>query len=104
MRRSKNNDYIKKCSVMGKKSAESRAKERLENALNYRPINSMVVFDIWTNNPRSGAKHHLEIKHEIDNGNDRYNVYLDGERWKKPFSRWGFCRWLFCKIDSVIIC
>ena len=78
--------------------------ERLGNALNYKPITSIVVFEINTHNPRTGAKHNLVIRHEINNGNNRFNVYLDGVKWQKQFSRFGFCRWLFKKIDSVIFC
>lgn len=88
---------------MGKSSQQVQENKRLESALNHRPTNSMLVFEIWTHNPRTGAENHLQIKHEIDNGNNRYNVYLNGEKWRKPWSRTGFVTWLFEKIDSVII-
>lgn len=99
--REKIKNYKEKCRSMGKRSQEVQAENRLSNALNYRPINSTIIFEVWTHNPRNKAKHHLQIKHEVDNGNNKYNVYLDGVKWRKQFSRIGFCRWLFSKIDSV---
>lgn len=99
----RHNQKIKdKCRKMGRASQRAQAKSRLSNALNYRPTTSYLVFEINTSNPRNGIKHHIEIRHEIDNGNNRYNVYLDGKRWQKQWSRFGFCRWLFGKIDRVV--
>ena len=86
----------------GKRSQQVQAENRLSNALNYRSTNSLIIFEIWTYNPLNKNKHHIQIKHEINNGNNRYNVYLDNVKWHKQWSRLGFCRWLFLKIDSVV--
>ena len=90
--------------VRGLKSAGSDSNTRLQAALEYGPnrsIESYLVFEIRTFNPRTKQRHLLEIRHDPGDGNDRYSVYLDGDRWHKPWSRWGFCRWLFKQIDSV---
>ena len=94
----RNNRYTE----MGKASQQFQTENRLANALNYRPVTSYLVFELCTNNPRNGVKHHLEIKHELHNGNSRYNVYLNGEKWGKQWSRTGFCKWLFKQIDDVV--
>lgn len=102
MRHSKN--YLKKCSRQGKQSQKAQENNRLESALNHEPIRSIesdLILEINTFNPRNGAENNLKIVHEVCNGNDRYSVYLNGDRWKKQFSRTGFCNWLFNKIDSV---
>lgn len=91
---------------MGKLSQKARMNDRLAAALAYgpiRPVESFLVFEIRTRNPRTGIEHHIEIKHDPGDGDNRYSVYLDGVKWNKPWSRLGFCRWLFWKIDSVII-
>lgn len=100
MRRNKKN--IERCRKMGLESQRVQAENRLKSALNYKPLNSYTVFELNTCNPRNGIKHQLIIKHELHNGNNRFNVYLDGEKWGKQWSRYGFCRWLFKQIDSVI--
>ena len=94
--------HKERCSRMGKASQKAQEQNRLANALNYRPPHSVLVFELNTHNPRTGAKNHIQIKHETGNGQGRYNVYLNGDRWKKSWSRWGFCRWLFGKIDHVM--
>ena len=99
----RHNKFTKKqCQLGGVNSQIMQANDRLANALNYRPVNSLPIFEIWTYNPSTGAKNHLEIKHEMGDGNNRYSVYLDGKRWHKPWSRTGFCLWLFGKIDAVV--
>ena len=98
----RNKKHTERCSRMGKASQAAQARKRLEAALAYAPEDSYLVFEIHTHNPRTGAKNHLEIRHEFDNGNSRYNVYLNGDKWHKQWSRWGFCRWLFEKIDPVL--
>lgn len=88
----------------GLASQKKQRNSRLEAALSYgpiRPTESYLVFEIGTHNPKTDVYHFMEIRHEMLNGNDRYSVYLDGVRWHKQFSRWGFCKWLFGKIDSV---
>ncbi len=88
---------------MGKASQRVQAESRLKHALDYTPPTTYVVFEINTSNPRNGIKHHIKIVHEIHNGNNRFNVYLNGEKWGKQWSRLGFCRWLFRQIDAVVI-
>lgn len=91
-------------SKRGKQSQVVQENERLVAALKYgpiRPIESYLVFEITTYNPRTGQRHLLQIKHEIMNGNNRYNVYLDGDRWRNQWSRYGFIIWMFDKIESV---
>lgn len=95
MRRFKNPRAAGKAGILAQKN------KRLEHALEYKPQDSYLVFELHTHNPRTGAKNHLEIRHEEGNGPSRYTVYLNGDRWHKPFSRWGFCRWLFEKIECV---
>jgi hypothetical protein len=95
----------KKRSDMGRKSQAVQENARLASALAYgprRPIESYLVFQIRTRNPRTGQEHEIEIKSDPGAGNNRYHVYLDGVKWAKPWSRWGFCRWLFDKIDRVL--
>lgn len=90
---------------MGLVSAVARDNARLQSALKYgpiRPVESYRVFEIGTHNPRTGQRHLLEICHDVGDGDNRYSVYLDGIKWRKPWSRYGFCRWLFGKIDPVI--
>jgi len=88
-------------SRMGKRSQEVQENKRLSHAVNLRPTNSLLVFEVRTNNPRTGIQHHIEIRHEIQNGNDRYSVYLNGDRWRNSWSRTRFVSWLFRQIDSV---
>lgn len=88
----------------GKQSQIVQENKRLTAALEHGPIRtieSYPVFEITTHNPRTGQRHLLEIKHELLNGTDRYNVYLDGVKWRNQFSRYGFVTWLFGKIESV---
>ena len=80
--------------------------ERLAVAMSLppiRPVDSRLVFELATHNPRTGHLHHLEIKHEMENGNNRFNVYLDGACWRNQWSRSGFVTWLFEQIDRVIV-
>lgn len=100
--------YFKKISdknsLRGKKSQAIQATKRLTAALNYGPVRTLesyLVFEITTHNPRTGQRHLLQIKHEIMNGNNWYNVYLDGDRWRNQWGRYGFICWLFDKIESV---
>lgn len=89
----------------GKCSQEVQENNRLASALAYgpvRPIEPFLVFEIRTHNPNTGIEHLMEIKSDPGDGNNRYHVYLDGVRWAKPWSRTGFCRWLFNKIDPVL--
>jgi hypothetical protein len=95
----------KKRSAMGRKGQAVQENARLASALAYgprRPVESYLVFQIHTRNPRTGQEHEIEIKSEPGDGDNRYHAYLDGVSWAKPWSRWGFCRWLFEKIDSVL--
>jgi len=86
---------------MGKASQAVQENNRLAHALKHRPVTSYLVFELDTHNPRTGQRHHSDIRHDIDNGNDRYAVYLDGERWRNGWSRTRFIDWLFRQIDSV---
>ena len=88
----------------GRRSQEVRRDTRLAAALEFgtaRSIESFLVFELATRNPQSGILHYLEIRHEIGNGNDRFAVYLDGDRWRNGWSRSRFCVWLFKQIESV---
>jgi len=91
------------CSRGGINSQKVQENKRLSGALDYRPMHSYIVFEITTHNPRSGVRHHIVIKNEYNNGSNRYNVYLDGDKWREHWSRWGFCRWLFRQIDPVFV-
>lgn len=88
----------------GKISQRNQENKRLERALKYGPVRSVesfFVLEIITRNPRTGRENHIELRHEIDNGNNRYNVYLNGERWRNQWSRTRFASWLFKQIESV---
>ncbi len=88
----------------GKLSQAARRNERLASALEFepaRPAESFLVFELATRNPRTEVTHYLEIRHEVDDGTDRFNVYLDGDKWRNGWSRSRFCGWLFKQIDSV---
>lgn len=90
----------------GKRSQDVQTNSLLAAAMAYgsiRAIESYLVFEIRTRNPRTGVEHLIEIKNDPGDGNNRYHAYLDGARWAKPWSRTGFCRWLFTKIDSVVV-
>lgn len=87
--------------LYGRKTQENN---RLQHALEFgptRPIESYYVFGIATYNPSTGIAHIFEIRHDVGNGTNRYNIYLDGELWKINFSRWWFVNWLFERIESV---
>jgi hypothetical protein len=90
-----------KASRMGRASQAAQENDRLAYALSYRPTTSYLVFELDTHNPRTGQRHHIEIRHEMSTGNNRYAVYLDGERWRNGWSRTRFIGWLFRQIDSV---
>lgn len=100
MRHRKILEFKQKQSERGKIGQRIKAENRLANALEYEP-HSYLVFELYTHNPRSGTRHHIEIKHEIDNGNERYNIYLNGEKWRNSWSKTRFADWLFKQIDSV---
>ncbi len=101
MRHSKIVAFKQKQSRRGKIGQQIKAEERLANAVAYEP-HSYLVFELHTNNPRTGIKNHIQIKHESDNGKDRYNIYLNGDRWRNSWSRHRFTNWLFNQIDSVM--
>lgn len=90
-----------RCSRMGKRSQEVQRNHRLEHLTDLRPTTSFLVFELRTNNPTTGIQHHIEIRHEIDNGTNRYNIYLNGERWRNGWSRTRFVKWIYTQIDSV---
>lgn len=70
-----------KLSRMGKISQKVQENKRLKAALSgpIRSIESTLIFEIKTFNPFSGLRNTIEIKHEIENGNNRFNVYLNGK-------------------------
>lgn len=89
---------------MGRESQRVQAECRLAAALEFgaiRPIESTLIFEVHTFNPLSGQRHLLELKHELRNGNDRYNLYIDGKRQRNQWNRSGFVNWMFRKIESV---
>jgi len=93
-------------SEMGKRSQLVQANQRLSATLKFgaiRSVDPIVIFEIRTRNIASGQEHLLEIKHEVSNGNNRYMVYLDNKKLGTQWSKTLFCRWLFSKIDSVLI-
>jgi len=86
----------------GLRSAEAQRNKRLSSALEaYRP-RDYLVYEIATFNAREGHTNYLEIWHEAYGGNNRYAVYLNGEKWRNGWSRTRFCQFLFEQIDSVI--
>lgn len=90
--------------IMGLKSQENRFNDRLQAALDFsqiRPIESYLVYEIIGINPRTGRMVCLELCHDVDNGVNRYNLYMDGKKIGRQWSRWGFCQWLFDMIDCV---
>ncbi len=93
----------KQAAAWGKRSAEVRRDGRLAAALAYdaEVVRSFLVFEVRTFNPCSGQRHLLELKHELRNGNDRFNLYIDGTRQRNQWSRTGFVDWMFRKIESV---
>jgi len=104
MRQSIFKNISEKNSARGKASQVVQHNTRLARALEYGPlraIESYLVFELRTHNPRTGQRHLIEIRHELDNGNDRYNVYLDGDKLRNQWSRSWFAAWLFSKIESV---
>ena len=90
-----------RASRMGKVSQRAQENRRLTHALDHRPVTSYLVLELDTHNPRTGQRHHIEIRHDPGNGNDRYSVYLDGGRWRNSWSRSRFAGWIFAQIDSV---
>ena len=88
----------------GRRSGEVQRVDRLAAALNFapvRPVEDVLVFEVRTFNPFSGQRHLLELKHGVRNGNDRFDLWIDGTRQRNQWSRWGFVHWMFRKIDSV---
>jgi hypothetical protein len=61
--------HKEKCSLRGKQSQEIQENSRLSAALNYQPIESFIVFEIETHNPRTSQRQNLEIRHDPGNGN-----------------------------------
>lgn len=104
MRRTR--ELIKKARENGRRRAvRSNAVQRdarLAAALDRCAPTDYMVFELATCNPRTGLVHYLEIYHEAYGGNNRYAVYLDGDRWRNGWSRSRFCSWIFNQIDSVV--
>jgi hypothetical protein len=100
MRRS--SEYKESCRLRGIASQRASQNKRLAHAVDCRPTESYLVLEIGVHNPRTGIYNYMEIRHEMKDGNNRNTVYLNGVRWNKAFSRSGFCRWLFNKIDPVL--
>lgn len=97
--------YIEKCSLRGKNSQIVQDNNRLQAAIEFgpiRPIESIFLYEINTRNPRTGQEHHFELHHDVGNGSGKFNVYLDGEKWRTGWSKTKFTKWLFSKIDSVV--
>ena len=94
----------KQAEEWGKRSADVQREGRLDAALNFKPIRSVtstLIFEVRTLNPITGLRHVLELKHEARNGNDRYNLYIDGKCQRNQWSRWGFVVLMFNKIEKV---
>jgi hypothetical protein len=88
--------------MRGKIGQSVQENNRLSAALDHRPIEGFMIFEIETHNPRTGQRQNLEIRHDPGNGNNRYYLYINGERSRKQWSRTGFTKWLFKNIDQVI--
>ena len=92
-----------KAARMGRAGQAAQENNRLAHALSPRPTASYLVFEMDTHNPRTGQRHHIEIRYDMGNGNDRYAIYLNGERWRNGWSRTRFAAWLFRQVDSVLV-
>lgn len=90
--------------MKGLASQEKQANDRLQAAIDFgpiRPIKSYLVHEFISINPRTGIMVYLELLHEFRNGTDRYNLYADGKKIGRQWSRWGFAQWVFGKVDPV---
>jgi hypothetical protein len=85
-------------------SQQARRNERLAAALLYepaRPIERVLLFELATWNPIRGQGHYLELWHEVDTGEGKFAVYLDGRRWRNGWSVSRFAGWMARQIDRV---
>lgn len=100
------NKHIETCRAKGRRSQANQQNYRLQAALECGPIRSIEGRDmlyVLTYNPRTETEHFKKIRHEIDNGNDRYNVYLDKQKWRNGWSKTRFVKWFFEQIEKVRI-
>lgn len=86
--------------AMARRSNEVQADARLAAALDCAPRSRTLVFELATWNPLRNRGHYLELWH--DAGNGRFEVWLDGERWRNGWSRSRFGRWLAGQVDHVL--
>ena len=88
----------------GKLSQAARRNERLAAALEFGPVRAVektLLFELATWNPIRQQGHYLELWHELRDGNGKFCVYLDGERWRNGWSVTRFATWLTGQIDRV---
>ena len=78
---------------------------RLSNALKFGPARSVettLLFVVNTYNPITEQRNHIEIKHEINNGSGKVNVYLNNEKWRNGWSATRFAKWICGQIGKVL--
>ena len=88
----------------GRLSQAARRNERLAMALEYeppRPVERILLFELATWNPIRQQGHYLELWHELESGEGKFLVYLDGERWRNGWSVSRFSRWLAVQVDRI---
>ena len=91
-------------SVKGRASQDVQFNNRLAHIVGLdpiRPIKGHKMLTITTENHITGVKHTLVLSHDPGNGTNRFNTYLNGDRWRNGWSRWRFVNWMFRQIDSV---
>lgn len=85
-------------------SQNAKARERLAKALEFGPARSLqriLVGEVAWHNALSGQRTLFELYHELDDGNGKFTVYVNGERWRNGWSASRFSRWMAGKIDRV---
>jgi len=85
-------------------SQKAKENERLIQALESGPariLSRVLVGELAWHNAFSGQRTLFELYHELDDGNGKFTVYVNGERWRNGWSRSRFAEWLAGKIESV---
>ena len=85
-------------------SQSSKKNDRLAAALEFGPrrsIHRTLVGELAWHNASTGQRTLFELFHELDSGEGKFSVYVNGERWRNGWSPTRFCRWLSRKIDRI---
>lgn len=85
-------------------SQEAKRNNRLAAAIEHgpvRPLHSVLCGELAWHNCFTGQRTLLELWKEPDGSTFRFTVYVDGERWRNGWSRFGFAQWLMEKIDRL---